>query len=130
MVRSYWIDENEQLHRIPYARYTRIYNRTEAIKFFAGKSIRFILAFVEVDEQGQKQLISADFSLKHFDGAGLWREDQKEAEFRSGAKVLDVFGQKDWEELYQAEYIEPHRWKPTRQNLEDIRQALLVESAT
>jgi hypothetical protein len=44
--------------------------------------------------------------------------------------VLSVCGQKDWEELYQAEYIEPNRWKPTRQNLEDIRQALLVESAT
>jgi len=44
--------------------------------------------------------------------------------------VLSVCGQKDWEELYQTEYIELNRWKPTPQNIENIRQALIVESAT
>jgi hypothetical protein len=126
----YWIDEDEQLHRIPMARYTRIFNRTEPIKLFAGKSIRLIEAHVQIDEHGQKQLLSATLPLYHFDGAGLWKEDQKAAEFINAAKVLSVFGQKDWEELYQAEYVEPNRWKPTRQNVEDITQALLVESAT
>lgn len=128
--RCYWVDEDEQLRRIPQARYARIFDRTETIKLFAGKSIRFVEAHVQVDENGQKQLLSATYLLQHFDESGLWKEDQKEAEFRNAAKVLDVFGQKDWEELYQAEYIEPDRWKPTGQNREDIRQALLVESVT
>ena len=130
MLRSYWVDEDEQLHRIPQARYTRIFDRAETIKLFAGKSIRFVQAYVQVDESGQNQLLSAAFLLHHFDGAGLWKEEQKASEFLNAAKVLDVFGQKDWEELYQAEYIEPNRWKPTGQNIEDIRQALRDENTT
>ena len=129
LLRYYWVDEDGQLHQIPQARYRRIFDRTEAIKLFAGKTIHFIEAYVEIDEHGNKQLSGAIFPLYHFDGGGLWREDQKVAEFHNAARVLSVFGQKDWEELYQAEYIEPNRWKPTQQNIEHIRQALIVESA-
>ena len=66
----YWIDEDEQLHRIPMARYTRIFNRTEPIKLFAGKSIRLIEAHVQIDE-----LMSADEHLSLDGSACVNRQD-------------------------------------------------------
>jgi hypothetical protein len=69
----------------------------------------------------------AEYSKCFFDAAGHLDERQRMAQLCAGAKMLDVFGQSDWEELYRHEYIKPHQWEPNEGIQTQLRLILAKE---
>jgi hypothetical protein len=125
--RIFWVDEDEQLHRIPEARYHRIYDRTQAIYLYAGKTIRFVYVVLEVQEGEKLRVIAPCFHKCMFDAVGYLDQGQKKKQLMDAVKVLEVSGKSDWQELYRMEYIEPHSWKPSDVIIEQLKVALQKE---
>jgi hypothetical protein len=70
MIRFFFVGEDDSLHRIPVARYERIFNRAQPITLYAGKSLRFVEAVVERDDDGMKSWLmprSYDINLMSAD---------------------------------------------------------------
>lgn len=122
--RIFWVDEDEQIHRLPTARYDQIYNRTKAMHLFAGKTIRFAHVVIELREDQQVKAISGSFPKYKFDASGYLDQEQKTKLLRDAGKMLEVVGQSEWEELYSLEYNEPHGWKPTNTILDQLNAAI------
>ena len=123
-LRYYWVDEDGEIHNVPAARYQKIFDRTDCVRLFAGKTVNFIVACVPIDEHSQEDLVRADFTVHTFDADGKWRAEQKEKVFRGAAEMLSCGGDETWQELYRQEYLEPHQWKPTELVLEKLRELI------
>ena len=83
--------EDDSLHRIYLTKYERIFDRTEPIALYAGKSLRFIETFLECDEDGNEELLRAWFLQYQFDEHGLWDKNEKHHRMRSaieGVRLL------------------------------------------
>ena len=126
--RIFLVDDDEQLHRIPQARYQRIFDRTEAVYLYAGKTIRFIHVVVEVGDSQQPKVVAKGFGLYSFDAAGLLDQEKKTKQLLGAAKVLEVSEESDWAEPYRFEYIEPHCWEPNQAILERLSATLQMEN--
>lgn len=129
LVRRYVVDEDDNLHRIPLARYRRILDGQEAVYLYAGREIRFVEAMVTrvkvVD--GEEVSSFAYFPLVYFDAAGRVDPDQRLKELKLVRDLLAVEGQKEWEELYRAERDAHFRWQPSAKvqaQLQAIAQAV------
>ena len=120
----YWVDEAGEMHKVFAARYQRIFNRTDFVRLFAGKTVNFIVACVSIDEYLQEDLVRADFTAHVFDADGKWCVEQKEKVFRGAAEMLSCGGDETWQELYRREYLEPHQWKPTELMLEKLKKLI------
>lgn len=123
-IRSYWVDEDERVHRFPWAQYERICHGTATVRLFMGKTIRFIEAIVEVKERGEEELLTPYYIKRDFDSDGKLCKDQKMKELKGTAEMLSVFGQPEWEEFCQLEYQEPFRWKPTKELEDQLREVV------
>jgi hypothetical protein len=57
-LKSPWfiVDEDERIHKAAVAEYNRIFERTQPIALFAGQSIRFINAAIEVNDVREELL--------------------------------------------------------------------------
>jgi hypothetical protein len=113
-LRMFFVDEEDSIHRFPLSKYSRIHGRTEPIYLFTGKTVHFIEAHVEVDENGEEQngeeqLVGAHFIKHTFDAKGLWDEDQKKQELVGAMEAAAHFGSSEWNKIYRAEHIEPFR---------------------
>jgi hypothetical protein len=127
-LKSLWffVDEDERIHKIPVAKYNRIFDRTQPIALFAGQSIRFINARIEVDDIGEEHLWSPAFTRHKFDGHGLWEEQDKEKHLEGALKMVSVSlsgGDPDWEAFYKTEYPDYH-WKPTPELMDRLKEVI------
>jgi hypothetical protein len=120
----FFMDEEEKLHRIPAAKYQRIFERTQPITLFAGQSIRFIEAYVQEYEAGVQSLIHAWFTLRDFDAQGLWDEEHKEKALEAAVAIIAHMDNPDWREFFNAEPVDPFRWKSTPALIERLRKAI------
>lgn len=120
----FFVDEDEGLHKIPFAKYERIFRRTQPVTLFAGRFVRFIEAHVEVDEFGIEHLDHAAFMRHGFDAEGLWDKKEKEKSMVGAREMLSHFGNADWREFYKAEHLDPFTWKPTADLIERLREAV------
>ena len=128
--RIFFVDDDEQLHRIPQARYQRILDRTEAVYLYAGKTIRFIHVVVEVGISHQPKVVTKEFGRYSFDATGLLARDRKMKQLLGAAKVLEVSQESDWADPYRCEYIEPHCWEPSKAILEQLRTIFEAENCS
>jgi hypothetical protein len=78
--RIFHVDEDDDIHRIPWARFWRLYNRQEAVQLFAVKTIRFIEVITEADEHGLERILRACYQKVNFDKDGMWDARQKRDE--------------------------------------------------
>src|SRR6185503_8759211 len=108
--RYFHVDEDEVLHKIPLAKYVRIFRRAQPVLLFAGCSVRFIEAYVEVDEFGIEHLVNASFMRHCFDAEGLWDKKEKEKRLVGAMEMLSHVGDADWAEFYKAEHLDPFTW--------------------
>jgi hypothetical protein len=127
-LKSLWffVDEDERIHKIPVAKYNRIFDRTQPIALFAGQSIRFINARIEVDDIGEEHLWSPAFTRHKFDGHGLWEEQDKEKHLEGALEMVSVSlsgGDPDWEAFYKTEHPDYH-WKPTSELMDRLKEAI------
>ena len=125
--RIFRVDDDDRLHRFPVARFEQIYRRTKSIKLFAGQFIRFIHAVIEKCEDRPPKVIHRSFILVLFDESGYLDQKDKDTQMNDAVKMLEVHEGSEWEELYQMEYGEPHRWKPTESILAQLELALMNE---
>src|SRR5262249_48755890 len=101
------VDEEENLHRIPAAKYQRIFERTQPITLFAGQSIRFIEACVQEYEAGVQSLMHAWFTLRDFNAQGLWDEEHKEKTLEAAVATVAHMNNPDWREFFKGEHADP-----------------------
>lgn len=124
-VRYFFVGEDESLNRIPLARYQRIFNRAQPIPLYAGKSLRFIEAVVEHDEEGNEELVNACFLRHQFDEHGLWDKNEKDQSMRGAMDGVSAVGKGAYmEDISRIEHIDPFRWKPTAELVERLLAAL------
>jgi hypothetical protein len=122
--RYFFVDEDEVLHKVPIAKYERIFRRVQPILLFAGRSVRFIEAHVEMDEFGVEHLVNASFIRHGFDEEGFWNKKEKEKSMVGAMEMLSHFGNPDWTEFYKVEHLDPFTWKPTPELIERLKEAL------
>ena len=120
---TFIVDEDDGLHRIPYARFERIHGRRQAIHLFAGKCIRSILVIVETDEHGVQTRIYADFVKWEFDESGFLSAEYKRASLHDGVDLLSQ--ERDWQGLHSTEYAERFHWKPSKELLSRLHRMIL-----
>lgn len=124
-LRYFFVGEDDSLNRIYLTKYERIFDRTEPITLYAGKSLRFIETFLECDEDGNEELLRAWFIRHQFDEQGLWDKNEKDRTMRRAMEGVSVVGKGDYmEELHQAEHEDPFRWTPTPEMVERLKQAI------
>lgn len=124
-IRFFFVGEDNSLNRIPLARYQRIFNRAQPITLYAGKSLRFIEAIVERDDEGNEELINASFLRHQFDEHGLWDTQEKDQRMRGAMEAVSAVGKGAYmEELSRLEHIDPFRWKPTVELVERLVSAI------
>ena len=113
------------MNRIPLARYQRIFNRAQPVSLYAGKSLRFIEAIVERDDDGNEELVNASFLRHQFDEHGLWDKSEKDQSMRGAIEAVSAAGQGAYiEEISRIEHIDPFRWKPTVELVERLVAAI------
>jgi len=91
---------------------------------FAGRSVRFIEAHVEVDEGGVEHLVNAFFRRHDFDAEGLWDKKEKQKSMIGAMEMLSHVGDADWAEFYKAEHLDPFTRKPTPDLIERLKEAV------
>ena len=124
-LRYFFVDEDDSIHRIPNARYYRIYNRTQPIALYAGKSLRFITAYVESDEEANEELVNVWFTRHQFDEQGLRDENGADRNLQGAMEGVSVFGKDDYlQELWEIEHHNPFCWTPTSELINRIRDAV------
>jgi hypothetical protein len=104
-LRYFFVDEEEVIHKIRFAKYERIFRRAQPIMLFVGRSVRFIEAHVEVDE-------------------GLWDKKEKQKSLIGAMEMLSHVGDADWAEFYKPEHLDPFTWKPTPDLIERLKEAV------
>ena len=107
-VRYFFVGEDESLNRIPLAKYQRIFNRAQPITLYAGKSLRFIEAIVERDEDGNEELVNACFLQHQFDEQGLWDKTKKIARIRGAMEAASAIGKG----AYMQETLQSRTYRP------------------
>lgn len=123
-LRYFFVDEEEEIHKVPFAKYERIFRRAQPIMLFAGRSIRFIEAHVEVDESGGEHLVNAFFRRHDFDAEGLWDKKEKHKSMIGAMEMLSHVEDADWTEFYKVEHLDPFTWKPTANLIVRLREAV------
>lgn len=88
-LRYFFVGEDDSVNRIPLARCQRIFDRTQSITLYSGKSLKFIEARVRCDEDGNEELIGATFMRHLFDKKGLGGSTGKRSQYgrRNGGSV-------------------------------------------
>jgi hypothetical protein len=128
-IRFFFVGEDDSLHRIPVARYERIFNRAQPIRLYAGKSLRFVEAVVQRDDNGNEELVNASFLRHQFDERGLWDTNEKDERMRGAVEAVSAVGKDAYmDELSRIEHIDPYRWKPTADLVERLFAAIRTKN--
>lgn len=124
----FFVDEDEQLYPFPYHRYERILAMTDTIYLYAGKTIRFIHAVIEVPDDHRTKVVNVEFGQHAFDASGRLDREQKTKQLIAAAKILEVPERSDWVGPYRDEYIKPYSWEPSEAIMVQLNSALQNEA--
>lgn len=106
IIRTYLIDEDDQIHRFPRPRYARLLRREERAPLFARKTIRFA--------DGAIVYALAHFPLIIFDASGYRDMVHQHAEQQLAVLEMEsrLAEEHEWQELDLAERMATLRWEP------------------
>ena len=128
-LRYFFVGEDDSLHRIYLTKYERIFDRTEPITLYAGKSLRFIETFLECDEDGNEELLRAWFLQYQFDEHGLWDKNEKDHRMSRAIEGGALVGRDAYMlDFPKAEQLDPFRWTPTPEMVERLKQAIRTKA--
>lgn len=133
-VRVFFIDDKDQVRRIPLKRFYRLvlsHDTSETFPEYAGQRIRYVSVTLEVEGREPLAVGRVDYDFLQFDGEG--RRDQAERmrklqlavdmiclpEPNSGGPVIDARRQ-----FNQRRYAHEFRWQPTPEIEAAIVQAI------
>lgn len=124
VLRCYFVNDANEVTRIPVPRYRRLMAGVVTNAGFAGKAIRFAETTLWLDEDRIIVRALTWFPLIHFNGDGRRDVLKLQQEMDLLAKELASSPENHWSELYRAERFHAFRWLPTQQILEQLRESL------
>lgn len=119
IIRTYFIDEDDRIHRFPWPRYARILRREERAPLFARKTIRFAESVYGV-ENGAIVYALAHFPLIIFDASGRRDKAQPLAEQPLAVQEIRCDEKNEWQLLDLAERMATLRWEPSESMLKAL----------
>ena len=123
IVRTYLVDENDRVRRLPWRRYARLLQGEERVPALAGHAVRFAESLYGV-EDGRIVYALAHFPLVSFDDNGCrnWAESHNEHEMRSCESCM--LEESDAHKFHFAERLDALRWEPTESILKQLEQQI------
>ena len=109
--RVFFVEEDDTLRRIPFARYERLTDdaHEESIPEYAGKRMRCALVSVEIEERKPKSIMRIDCMVVPFDAEGKIDRGELEKRMRLVAEyafpLLSIFGEQEDEKIVDARGI-------------------------
>lgn|SRR5690348_13520378 len=121
IIRTYLIDEDDQIHRFPRPRYARLLRREERAPLFARKTIRFAESVYGM-ENGAIVYALAHFPLIIFDASGHRDMVHQHAEQQLAVLEMEsrLAEEHEWQELDLAERMATLRWEPSESVLKAL----------
>jgi hypothetical protein len=129
-VRVFFVDDNDSLIKVPVARWERLNNNhsTETFREYAGKKVRYILAFLETENRKPVRFTRTECSYMFFDKEGKRDEEEWHKELQlvgQGMSWLDpdkkesnVIRAGDW--FAQKTYQHKYKWAMTPELLNKV----------
>ena len=124
VLRCYWVNDSNDVKRIPVPHYRRFIAGGVKRAGFAGKAIRFAEMTLWLDDDRIIVRALTWFPLIHFDCEGRRDALKLQQEMDLLSKELASSSESHWPELYRAERFHAFRWLPARQILEQLRECL------
>ena len=124
VLRCYFVNDSDEVKRIPVPHYRRLMAGGVKIADFAGKAIRFAETTLWLDEDRIIVRALTWFPLIHFDCDGRRDVLKLQQEMDLLTKELVSSPESHWPELYRAERFHSFRWLPAPQILEQLREYL------
>ena len=121
VLRAYFVDEDDRIHRFSQPRYARILRREERIPLFARKTIRFVESVYGL-ENGEIVYALAHFPLIDFDGSGRRDKMQRSAEQQPMDQENRYPEANEWRLLDLAERMATLRWEPSESVLKALEE--------
>jgi hypothetical protein len=123
IVRTYLIDENDHVRRLPWRRYTRLLQGEERVPLLAGHAVRFAESVYGV-EDGSIVYALAHFPLVSFDNRGRRNTARPQMKHETGSLESGWLDESDWPEFHFAERMDALRWEPTESVLKQLEQQI------
>jgi hypothetical protein len=124
VLRCYFVNDSNEVKRIPVPHYHRLMDGSVKRVGFAGKAIRFAETTLWLDEDRIIVRALTWFPLIHFDHDGRRDVFKLQQEMDLLTKELTASPESHWSELYRAERFHAFRWLPTQPLLEQLRECL------
>ena len=130
--RVYFFSDDGSVTRLPAAKFNRMWHQEgeDRVEQFAGKAVRCLIAYVELEERVPVDVVHFDSPIFYFDNEGHFDPDrQSEALRLSGqalpldlavpstgpGNIVDITPQ-----LAKKRFLEEYQWEPTPEDLQTI----------
>jgi hypothetical protein len=123
IVRTYLVDDNDHVRRLPWRRYTRLLQGEERVPLLAGHAVRFAESVYGV-EDGSIVYALAHFPLVSFDDNGRRNTTQAPTNHEMGSLESCWLDESDWRQFHFAERMDALRWEPTESVLKQLEQQI------
>jgi hypothetical protein len=123
IVRTYLVDENDHVRRLPWRRYTRLLQGEERVPLLAGHAVRFAESVYGV-EDGSIVYALAHFPLVSFDDNGRRNTVEPHTEHEMGSLESCWQDESDSRQFHFAERMDALRWEPTESVLKQLEEQI------
>lgn len=123
IVRTYLVDENDHVRRLPWRRYTRLLQGEERVPRLAGHAVRFAESVYGV-EDGIIVYALAHFPLVSFDDNGRRNTAEPHTDQETGSLESCWLDESDRHQFHFAERMDALRWEPTESILKQLEQQI------
>jgi hypothetical protein len=123
IVRTYLVDENDRVRRLPWRRYARLLKGEERVLRLAGHAVRFAESVYGV-EDGSIVYALAHFPLVSFDDNGRRNTAESLIEHAGGSFERCWPEELGADQFHFAESMDALRWEPTETVLKQLEQQI------
>jgi hypothetical protein len=124
VLRCYFVNDSNEVKRIPVPHYRRVMAGGIKIAGLAGKAVRFAETTLWLDEDRIIVRALTSFPLIHFNDDGRRDVLKLQQEMDLLTKEMASSRESHWPELYRAERFHAFRWIPAQRILEQLRESL------
>ncbi|MDQ6733856.1 MAG: hypothetical protein M3Z35_07025 [Nitrospirota bacterium] len=124
VLRCYFVDNYDQVKRMPLPHYRRLMAGGLEVAAFAGKAVRFAEMTLWLDEDRIIARALMCFPLVHFEGDGRRDLEKHQQEMNLVIREMASSSESHWPELYRAERFAAFRWLPSQDILQQLQESL------
>jgi hypothetical protein len=124
VLRCYFVNNYDQVKRMPLPRYRLTMAGNLNMAVFAGKAVRFAEMTLWLDEDRIIARALTWFPLVHFDGDGRRDLEKHRQEMNLVMREMASSSESHWSELYRAERFATFRWLPSQHVLQQLQESL------